>query len=127
MATIMIVDDYPVTQRMLTYQMYKRGHNVVTANNGREALEFLTDTRVDLVIVDLAMPEMDGLTMLRHLRADTRFVKLPIIMLTCSGKEHDRVLAYAEGVDAFLTTPASTWDLTSVVNDLLPKEEAVAV
>jgi CheY-like chemotaxis protein len=119
MATIMVVDDYPVTQRVLTYQLYKTGHQVVTANNGREAIESLVDLTVDLMIVDLAMPEMDGLAVLRYLRADSRFCTIPIIMLTASGKEQDRVLALSEGVDAFMTKPASCWELSDTIANLL--------
>jgi DNA-binding response OmpR family regulator len=119
MATIMIVDDYPVTQRVLTYQLYKTGHQVITANNGREAIESLVDLTIDLMIVDLAMPEMDGLAVLRYLRADSRFYTLPIIMLTASGKEQDRVLALSEGVDAFMTKPASCWELSDTIANLL--------
>ena len=125
MATIMVVDDYPVTQRIIMYQLYKKGHQVITANNGLEALESLVDVAVDLMIVDLAMPEMDGLSVLRHLRADHRFNRLPIIMLTASGQEHDRVLALSEGVDAFLTKPTSTWELTDLVNNLLAQRTTV--
>ena len=119
MATIMIVDDYPVTQKILTYQLYQKGHRIVTASNGREAIESLVDYPVDLMILDLAMPEMDGITVLRYLRADRRFSGLPIIILTASGKEQDRRLAISEGVDAFLTKPTSTWELNTMVNDLL--------
>lgn len=119
MATIMVVDDYPVTQRVLTYQLYKTGHQVVTANNGREAIESLGALPIDLMIVDLAMPEMDGLSVLRYLRADSRFCTLPIIMLTASGKEQDRELALSEGVNAFLTKPASCWELSDIIAHLL--------
>lgn len=119
MATIMIVDDFPVTQKVLTYQLYQTGHQVVTANSGREALASLTDYPIDLMILDLAMPEMDGIAVLRHLRSDRRFSTLPIIILTASGKEQDRRLAISEGVDAFLTKPTSTYELNAMVNDLL--------
>jgi CheY-like chemotaxis protein len=119
MATIMVVDDYPVTQRVLTFQLYKTGHQVVTANNGREAIESLVTLPIDLLIVDLSMPEMDGISVLRHLRADSRFQTLPIIMLTGSGREQDRVLALSEGANVFLTKPTSTWELTDVVSYLL--------
>lgn len=125
MATIMIVDDYPVTQRILTYQLNRTGHQIVTASNGREAIHSLSTASVDLMIVDLAMPEMDGISMMRHLRADQRFNELPVIMLTASGKEHDRVLAFSEGVDVFLTKPTTTWELTDTVNSLLAERQAV--
>ena len=127
MATIMIVDDYPVTQRILSYQLNRTGHQIVVANNGREAIDSLTNVGVDLMIVDLAMPEMDGISMMRHLRADHRFDGMPVIMLTASGKEHDRILAISEGVDAFLTKPTSTWELTDIVNSLLADRHPVTM
>ncbi|HRJ42402.1 MAG: response regulator [Caldilineaceae bacterium] len=127
MATILVVDDYAVTQRMLTYQLYRQGHQVVTANNGYEALDSLNSVAVDLLIVDLAMPEMDGLTVLRQLRASTRFHSLPVIMLTASGKQQDRHQAQKAGVDAFLTKPTNPWQLVSVVDDLLVRAQPVAM
>lgn len=125
MATIMVVDDYAVTQRMLTYQLYKQGHQVVTANNGYEALESLNNVDVDLMIVDLTMPEMDGLTVLRQLRASSLHHSLPVIMLTASGKQQDRHQAQKAGVDAFLTKPTAPWQLASVVDDLLVRSQSV--
>lgn len=119
MARILVVDDYAVTQRMLTYQLFKQGHQVVTASNGHEALESLRETDVDLMIVDLTMPGMDGLTVLRQLRASTRYSGLPIIMLTASGKEQDRRQAISAGVDAFLTKPTNAWQLVDAVDNLL--------
>lgn len=119
MARILVVDDYAVTQRMLTYQLFKQGHQVVTASNGHEALESLRETDVDLMIVDLTMPGMDGLTVLRQLRASTRYSGLPIIMLTASGKEQDRRQAISAGVNAFLTKPTNAWQLVDAVDNLL--------
>lgn len=125
MATILVVDDYAVTQRMLTYQLIKQGHQVVTANNGYEALDSLSDLEVDLMIVDLAMPEMDGLTVLRQLRSSQRHRSLPIIMLTASGKEQDRIQSLKAGANAFLTKPFNVWQLVGIVRDLLAHPEPV--
>ena len=127
MATILVVDDYAVTQRMLTYQLLKQGHQVVTANNGYEALDSLNDQNVDLMIVDLAMPEMDGLTVLRQLRSSHRHQSLPIIMLTASGREQDRTQAIKAGVDSFLTKPINVWQLVNIVDDLLVRATPTAL
>lgn len=127
MATILVVDDYAVTQRMLTYQLFKEGYQVITASNGLEALDSLKKTDVDLMIVDLAMPEMDGLSVLRELRANPRYESLPIIMLTASGKEQDRHQAMKAGVDAFLTKPTSAWQLVGLVESLLIRYDFSAV
>lgn len=126
MAKILVVDDYAVTQRMLTYQLFKQGHQVMTASNGHEALESLRETDVDLMIVDLTMPGMDGLMVLRQLRATNRYSTLPIIMLTASGKEQDRRQAISAGVNAFLTKPTNTWQLADTVDNLLTPAEALA-
>jgi two-component system, chemotaxis family, chemotaxis protein CheY len=116
MALILIVDDYPVTQRLIGQILQNNGHESVIANNGVEALEMLEAESFDLLIVDIAMPEMDGITLLRHLRADVRFAALPVIMLTASGQDEDRIDAEAAGADDFLTKPASSHQLIETVN-----------
>jgi len=119
MATILVVDDYAVTQRMLSFTLQKQGHATVTASGGAEALDVLQDHPVDLAILDLAMPEMDGVTLLKRLRADPRFQRLPVIMLTASGEDQDRVAAKVAGANDFLTKPTSSRELTETVNRLL--------
>jgi CheY-like chemotaxis protein len=116
MATILVVEDYMVAQRMYSHMLRKRGHTVVVADNGRVALERLAETAVDLVVADLAMPEMDGVDLLRHIRADERYCHLPVIMLTASGQEQDRLEAEAEGANDFLTKPASSREFLATVH-----------
>jgi CheY-like chemotaxis protein len=120
MATILIVEDHPVTQRVLTYTLQKLGHGVILAVNGREALDRLAETPVDLVISDIAMPEMDGMTLLKHMRADVRYQALPVVVLTASGQDHDLHEARAAGANAFLTKPTSSRELAETVGRLLP-------
>lgn len=119
MARILVVDDYAVTQRVITFILQRSNHQIITAGNGQEALELLAQTEVDLAIIDMAMPIMDGLTLLRHIRKDERLQEIPVIMLTASGDDDHRIEATAEGVSAFLTKPASTQELTMVVQRLL--------
>lgn len=119
MASILIVDDYTVTQRVISYLLQKNGHSVAIASNGSEALVKLANTLYDLAIIDVAMPGMDGLTLLRHIRADTGLNSLPIIMLTASGDDQHRVAATSAGVEAFLTKPASSRELLGTVNRCL--------
>ncbi len=129
MATIMVVDDYPITQRILTYQLFKEGHQVVTASNGQEALNSLIELDVDLMIMDLTMPEMDGITVLYQLRACSRHANMPVIILTASNKDQDRKQALRAGANAFLTKPADNWQLFNMIDELLvdlaPMELAV--
>jgi CheY-like chemotaxis protein len=120
MATILIVDDYLVTQRVLSTQLRKNGYEVWTASSAREALARLTETPIDLAILDIAMPEIDGLMLLRQLRCDTRYQALPVIMLTASGQDQDRIEAREAGANDFLSKPASSRELLDTVQRLLP-------
>lgn len=115
-ASILVVDDYVVTQRVLSAQLRKGGYEVITAGSGQEALSYLNQRRFDLAIIDVAMPEMDGITLLEKLRKDRSETKLPVIMLTASALDEDRIRAEAAGATDFLTKPISSWELLAVVN-----------
>jgi len=115
-AKILIVEDYPVTQRVLSLTLKNSGHDVQIANHGIEALEQLDLGPVDLALVDIAMPEMDGLELLRHLRNDKRYKALPVIMLTASGQDEDRAMALTIGADGFLTKPTSSRELLETIH-----------
>jgi CheY-like chemotaxis protein len=119
MATILIVEDYPVTQRVLSLTLRNNGHDTLVAANGIEALEVLDGTPVDLALVDIAMPEMDGIELLRHLRDDSRYQGLPVIMLTASGQDDDRTVALSAGANGFLTKPASSRELIDAVTQFI--------
>ena len=119
MATILVVDDSPVSRRLLGYTLQNNGYAVLTASDGREALSVLEAQLVDLVIADLAMPEMDGLALLRYMRADECFRDIRLIMLTASGLDQDRIDAQAAGASDFLTKPTSSRDLLDTVGRLL--------
>ncbi len=115
-AKILIVEDYPVTQRVLSLTLKNSGHDVQIANHGLEALQQLNLGTVDLALVDIAMPEMDGLELLRQLRNDARYNALPVIMLTASGQDEDRATALTIGADGFLTKPTSSRELLETIN-----------
>ena len=115
-ASILVVDDYVVTQRVLGTQLRKGGYEVTTASSGQEALYFLTQRKFNLAIIDVAMPEMDGITLLEKVRKDYGEGKLPVIMLTASALDEDRIRAQAAGANNFLTKPISSWELLDVVS-----------
>ncbi|GAB4516214.1 MAG: response regulator [Anaerolineae bacterium] len=119
MKTILVVDDYTVTQRVLGHILRQGGYNPLMALNGREALDILQENAVDLVICDIAMPEMDGLELLLHLRNDERFVNLPVVMLTASGQDVDRVVAEESGANGFLLKPTSSGELIETIVQFL--------
>ena len=115
MANILVVDDNPVIQLMLSLMLKRNDQTVFTAASGQEAIELLERTGVDLVILDVNMPDMDGLTLLKQLRDDERYQNLPIIMLTASGREQVRLVATQKGANGFLTKPTSSRELLDMV------------
>jgi CheY-like chemotaxis protein len=115
MANILVVDDNPVIQLMLSLMLKRNDQTVFTAASGREALELLERTNVDLAILDVNMPDMDGLTLLKQLRDDERYQSLPVVMLTASGREQVRLVAKQKGANGFLTKPTSSRELLDMV------------
>ncbi len=115
MGVVLIVDDEPVTQLMLGLMLQRSNYKVVTAMDGQDALTHLANEKIDLVISDVNMPKMDGLTMLQHLRADERYQNLPIIMFTARGEGRIRQEAEKIGATGFLTKPASSSEVTGTV------------
>ncbi len=126
MATILVVDDYSTSQRLLGFILRQNNHTVVTAINGLGALEQLAEKLIDLVITDLSMPEMDGMTLLQELRANPQFQNLPVIILTGSAYAHDNTRAKAAGATSFLTKPVESEELIAMVTRLLAQPEDVA-
>ncbi len=121
MATILVVDDNAVIRRLTSVMLRRAGHTPVAAEGAAEALHVLAETPVELALLDLAMPGVDGLTLLKQLRADPRYHDLPIIMLTASAQDQDRLDARAAGANDFLNKPASSAELLETVNRWLPQ------
>jgi CheY-like chemotaxis protein len=119
MATILIVDDYAPNHRLMSFVLEQHGYAVVAAFDGQQALDRLEDAHVDLVLTDLTMPKVDGMALARAIRADARFTSMPIIVVTASTREQDRVRASGIGVDALLTKPVDSEDLVHEVSRLL--------
>ena len=120
MARVLVIDDNASVRRVISYTLRKSGHDAITASDafeGQKELEASPD--VELIILDVAMPGLDGLTLLKQLRADERYKQMPIIMLTASCDDQDSITARAEGADEFLTKPASSHLLIETVNRLL--------
>lgn len=119
MATILIVDDYVPNHRLMSFVLEQNGYTVVAAYDGQQALDRLATTEVDLIVTDLTMPRMDGLSLARAIRADARTQTLPIILVTASSKEQDQVRAAGIGVDTFLTKPVESEELVREVDRLI--------
>lgn len=122
MATILIAEDNPVNQRMLTFILKKEGHTIITAGHGIEALDRLAETTIDVVITDIGMPEMDGITLLKHMRADVSYQELPVIVITASGEDVDYATARKAGANDLLTKPVSSRQLIDTVGRVLAQQ-----
>ena len=121
MATIIIADDSPVIQRLIGLTLRRAGHTVHTADDGQAALDQLREAPIDLLIADLWMPYVNGIALVEELRADPAFHTLPVVMLTASGEAGDGAAAVAAGADAFLTKPARSSELLTIVDRLLER------
>jgi DNA-binding response OmpR family regulator len=114
--TILLVDDEDSIQTLLTYPLERDGYRVVQARDGDEALKQFADEEVDLVVLDIMLPKLDGLEVCRRLRAEST---VPIIMLTARDDELDKVLGLELGADDYITKPFSIREFRSRVRALL--------
>jgi CheY-like chemotaxis protein len=115
---VLIVDDEPVTLRVMEWTIKKGGYTVVIGGNGREALEAAGREKPDLIVMDVAMPEMDGLTALKLLKSDPVTARIPVIMLTGRGRAPTRLETECSGAALFLTKPFSPSRLLDEIHRL---------
>ena len=120
-STILLVDDEDSVQKLLTYPLEREGFRVVQARDGEEALSRFSAEHVDLVVLDVMLPKLDGLEVCRRLR--TRSM-VPIIMLTARDDEVDKVLGLELGADDYITKPFSIREFRSRVRALLRRAAA---
>jgi DNA-binding response OmpR family regulator len=115
-STILLVDDEDSVQKLLTYPLERDGFRVVPARDGEEALRRFAAEPVDLVVLDIMLPKLDGLEVCKRLRAES---SVPIIMLTARDDEFDTVLGLELGADDYITKPFSIREFRSRVRALL--------
>jgi DNA-binding response OmpR family regulator len=115
-STILLVDDEDSVQKLLTYPLERDGFRVVAARDGEEALQRFAAEPVDLVVLDIMLPKLDGLEVCKRLRAES---SVPIIMLTARDDEFDTVLGLELGADDYITKPFSIREFRSRVRALL--------
>ena len=99
------MDDSSTIRKLINYILRKKDYQITEAEDGIDALEKLINTKVDLVIADLNMPNMDGIELVKSLRNNFYYIDTPIIMLTTTRDENLRKTAYDAGVNLFLNKP----------------------
>jgi DNA-binding response OmpR family regulator len=127
---ILVVEDEGDLREVLAYNLTRERFRVSTARDGVSALDIARKTRPDLVLLDLMLPDLDGLEVCRRLRSDERLTRTPIIMLTAKGEESDIVLGLGVGADDYVTKPFSVKEVVARVQAVLrrrtPEEGASA-
>ncbi len=122
---ILVVDDEVAIVRVLKDRLELEGYEVLAAYDGAEGLEIAKRELPDLIIMDITMPNMDGLTAARLLREQPETSKIPIVMLTARGQESDERAGYQAGAVRYFTKPFSTRQLVREIRSILGDEDAI--
>jgi DNA-binding response OmpR family regulator len=121
---VLVVDDEPDTVELIAFNLRNAGYDVLSAADGAEALKKARTTEPELIILDLMLPEVDGLEVCKMLRADPVTTKIPILMLTAKAAEVDRILGLELGAKDYVTKPFSPRELILRVRNLLSQTVA---
>ena len=122
MKKILVVDDEKPISDIIKFNMAKEGYEVLTAFDGREALEVFAAENPDIIILDLMLPEIDGLEVARTIRKTSN---VPIIVLSAKDTEFDKVIGLEIGADDYVTKPFSNRELQARVKALLRRSEVI--
>jgi CheY-like chemotaxis protein len=103
--TVLVVDDNEDNLRIVTQMLQSRGWTVRLARDGKSALAAVEAERPDVILLDIMMPEMDGMQVLDRLRANPRSASVPVILVTAKGQDDDLLAGYKGGADYYITKP----------------------
>ena len=118
---ILVVDDEELLVKGIRFNLQNEGYEVITGSNGREAVQLVQNEHPDLVVLDVMMPEMDGLTACSNIRA---FSDVPIILLTAKADDMDKLMGFDCGADDYLTKPFNILELKARIRALLRRAVA---
>jgi two-component system phosphate regulon response regulator PhoB len=119
---ILVVDDEPEAVELVEFNLKQAGYSILTASDGAEALNKARIAQPSLIVLDLMLPEVDGLEVCKMLRRDPATAAIPIVMLTAKAAEIDRVLGLELGADDYVTKPFSPRELVLRVKKLLQRD-----
>ncbi len=123
MKTILAVDDEEHILELLAYNLERDGYHVIKAETGEEALEVLEKDKVDIVLLDWMLPGIDGIEVLRRIRANKALRTLPVIFLTAKGDEISKVVGLEVGSDDYLVKPFGVYELLARIKAVLRRSE----
>jgi len=121
MAKILVVDDEPIVHRLLQHHLERAGYQMVAATNGKEALQLAASESPQLIVMDVMMAEMDGLTALRSLKKGEETKGIPVIMITANSHYVTQQESEAAGASFFMTKPFSPGKLLNEIRRLVPE------
>ncbi len=110
---VMIADDEPVNLKILESFLHMEGYQVISANNGRQALDLIEQDKPDMLLLDIMMPELNGFEVCKHLRESYSYNELPIIMLTALGQSEDKIKGFDYGANDYLIKPFNKQELSA--------------
>lgn len=116
---IAIVEDEKDILELLSYHLKKAGYNIISFEKGGDFLDFLKSEIPDLLILDLMLPDIDGLEICKHIKRDASYSSIPVIILTARGEEIDKVLGLEIGADDYITKPFSIKELIARVKAVI--------
>src|SRR5579871_1682795 len=120
---ILAVDDERHIVRLVQVNLERQGYEVVTAYDGKEALEKVASENPDLIVLDVMMPYMDGFEVLKTLKKDPTTRDIPVIMLTAKANDADVFQGYKSGVDCYLTKPFNPLELLTFIRRIFESQE----
>lgn len=118
MTTILVVEDTPSEQELISLYLRDAGYIVITANNGKDAMEKTLAQKPDVVLTDVVMPGMNGFELCRSLKKNPQTQKLPVIACTSKNQELDRLWGMKQGVDVYITKPFTREELVRAVKSV---------
>lgn len=117
--TIMVVDDHPDMVTVMKTVLEAKGYEVISASSGVEFFERLAEKKPDLILLDVMMPQMNGLEALKRLRSDSETASIPVMLVTAKVQYQDVLTGYRQGADYYLTKPFTSTQLLNGIGILL--------